>query len=40
MQQTALAMPPRGPSPRVPGWTQTFPDYRKGLDQIVEAWGA
>jgi len=40
MQQTALAMPPRGPSPRVPGWTQTFPDYRKGRDQIVEAWGA
>ncbi|MEO8675155.1 MAG: hypothetical protein ABI569_06215 [Casimicrobiaceae bacterium] len=38
MQQTALAMPPRAPSPRVPGWTPKFPDYRKGLDQIVEAW--
>jgi len=40
MQQTALAMPPQAPSPRVPGWTPKFPDYRKGLDQIIEAWGA
>jgi nucleoside-diphosphate-sugar epimerase len=39
MQQTALGMPPRAPSPRVPGWKPRFPDYRKGLDQIIEAWG-
>jgi len=38
MQQTALGMPPRAPSPRVPGWTPKFPDYRKGLDQTIEAW--
>jgi nucleoside-diphosphate-sugar epimerase len=38
MQQTALGMPPGTPSPRVPGWVPTFPDYRKGLDQVVEAW--
>lgn len=40
MQQAALAMPARSPSPRVPGWKPVFADYRKGLDQIVEAWNA
>jgi nucleoside-diphosphate-sugar epimerase len=39
MQQTALVMPLRAPSPRVPGWKPRFPDYRKGLDQIIETWG-
>jgi nucleoside-diphosphate-sugar epimerase len=39
MQQTALSMPPRAPTPRVPGWKPRFPDYRLGLDQVVEAWG-
>lgn len=39
MQQTAFPMPPRAPTPRVPGWTPKFPDYRDGLDQVVEAWG-
>jgi nucleoside-diphosphate-sugar epimerase len=39
MQQTALGMPPRAPSPRVPGWKPRFADYRKGLDQIIETWG-
>jgi len=38
MQQAALAMPPRPPSPRVPGWKPAFADYRKGLDQIVGEW--
>jgi nucleoside-diphosphate-sugar epimerase len=38
MQQTALAMPLRAPSPRVPGWKPKFADYRKGLDQVIEAW--
>ena len=40
MQQVALPMPPRAPTPRVPGWKPKFPDYRKGLDQVIEAWGA
>ncbi len=40
MQQAALGMPARAPSPRVPGWKPAFPDYRDGLDQIVEAWKA
>jgi nucleoside-diphosphate-sugar epimerase len=40
MQQVSLAMPSRSPSPRVPGWKPTFPDYRIGLDQIIEAWNA
>jgi nucleoside-diphosphate-sugar epimerase len=40
MQQTALAMPARAPGPRVPGWKPKFADYRKGLDQVVEAWDA
>jgi len=38
MQQTALAMPPRAPMPRVPGWKPKFADYRSGLDQVIEAW--
>lgn len=40
MQQAALAMPARAPAPRVPGWTPAFADYRRGLDQVVAAWGA
>jgi nucleoside-diphosphate-sugar epimerase len=39
MQQTALAMPPRAPVPRVPGWKPRFADYRVGLDQVIAAWG-
>jgi len=38
MQQAALAMPARAPSPRVPGWKPAFSDYRNGLDQIIAAW--
>lgn len=38
MQQVALTMPSRPPTPRVPGWKPKFPDYRKGLDQVIEAW--
>jgi nucleoside-diphosphate-sugar epimerase len=38
MQQAALAMPSRAPAPRVPGWKPAFADYRKGLDQVVDAW--
>jgi nucleoside-diphosphate-sugar epimerase len=38
MQQVALPMPHRVRAPRVPGWTPKFPDYRAGLDQIIEAW--
>jgi nucleoside-diphosphate-sugar epimerase len=40
MQQAALAMPPRSPAPRVPGWQPVFPDYRAGLDQSIAAWAA
>jgi len=40
MQQAALAMPERAPSPRVPGWKPGFADYRKGIDQVIEAWNA
>ena len=40
MQQAALAMPSRPPSPRVPGWKPVFADYRKGLDRIIAAWNA
>ena len=40
MQQVALAMPARAPSPRVPGWKPTWPDYPQGLDQIILAWNA
>jgi nucleoside-diphosphate-sugar epimerase len=38
MQQTALAMPPQAPTPRVPGWRPGFADYRDGLDQVIAAW--
>ena len=38
MQQTALAMPPSAPSPRVPGWRPRFADCGSGLDQVIEAW--
>jgi hypothetical protein len=23
----------------VPGWKPAFPDYGKGLDQVIQAWG-
>lgn len=39
MQQAALPMPLEAPAPRVPGWKPKFPDYRKGLDQVIEDWG-
>ncbi len=39
MQQVALPMPLRVPAPQVPGWKPNFPDYRQGLDQVIEAWG-
>ena len=39
MQQTALPMPTGRPTPRVSGWRPRFPDYREGLDQVIEAWG-
>ncbi len=39
MQQTALSMKPQAPTPGVPGWRPKFPDYREGLDQVIEAWG-
>ena len=39
MQQAALPMPARAPTPRVPGWKPKFPDYRAGLDQVIETWG-
>ncbi len=38
MQQVALSMPPRAPTPGVPGWKPNLPDYRKGLDQVIGAW--
>jgi nucleoside-diphosphate-sugar epimerase len=38
MQQVALTMPYRAPTPRVPGWKPKFADYRKGLDQVIQAW--
>ncbi len=28
------------PTPRVPGWKPMFADYRRGLDQVIEAWNA
>ncbi len=40
MQQAALAMPARAPSPRVPRWKPTFSDYHVGLNQIIEAWNS
>ena len=39
MQQVALPMPARTPTPKVPGWKPQFADYRKGLDQVIDAWG-
>lgn len=39
MQQTALSMPSLAPAPRVPGWKPKFPDYRIGLDQVIETCG-
>ncbi len=39
MQQAALPMPPGALTPRVPYWKPRFPDYRKGLDQVVATWG-
>ena len=39
MQQVALGMPRQSPTPRVPGWKPAFPDYGKGLDQVIQAWG-
>jgi nucleoside-diphosphate-sugar epimerase len=39
MQQAALAMPPGALTPRVPQWRPKFPDYRNGLDQVIETWG-
>jgi nucleoside-diphosphate-sugar epimerase len=38
MQQVALPMRQRVPMPPVPGWTPMYPDYRAGLDQVLEAW--
>ena len=38
MQQAALSMPPGTLTPRVPQWKPKFPDYRKGLDQVIETW--
>lgn len=38
MQQTALGMPPRAASPQVPGWKPKYPNYRTGLDAVIEAW--
>jgi len=40
MQQVALAMPARAPSPRVPGWKPAWTDHRLGLDQVVADWSA
>jgi nucleoside-diphosphate-sugar epimerase len=39
MQQVALTMPRQAPTPQVPGWKPKFGDYRKGLDQVIRAWG-
>jgi nucleoside-diphosphate-sugar epimerase len=39
MQQAALGMPRAAPLPVVPRWKPRFPDYRQGLDQVIEAWG-
>jgi hypothetical protein len=39
MQQTAFAMPPHPPSPRVPGWKPKYGDYRDGLDEVIATWG-
>jgi nucleoside-diphosphate-sugar epimerase len=39
MQQVALPMPSGALTPRVPRWKPRFPDYRSGLDQVIETWG-
>jgi len=39
MQEPALSMPPEAPTPRVSAWKPRFPDYRVGLDQVIDAWG-
>jgi nucleoside-diphosphate-sugar epimerase len=39
MQQAALAMPPGALTPRILQWRPKFPDYRNGLDQVIETWG-
>jgi hypothetical protein len=39
MQEAALSMPPGALTPRVPRWKPKFPDYRNGLDQVIETWG-
>lgn len=39
MQQTALPMPRRVPTPRVPRWKPRFPDYRNALDEVIDDWG-
>jgi nucleoside-diphosphate-sugar epimerase len=38
MQQVALTMPHGSPTPQVPRWKPKFADYRKGIDQVIEAW--
>lgn len=38
-QQAKLPMRFRTPTPRVPSWKPKFPDYREGLDQVIDAWG-
>ena len=38
MRQTALAMPTRAASPRVPGWRPRFTPHGSGLAQVIEAW--
>ena len=40
MQQTALPMPRRTPTPHVPRWKPKLPDYRTGLDQVIDDWGS
>lgn len=39
MQQVALGMPDRSPTPRLPRWKPKYPDHGQGLDQVIEAWG-
>ncbi len=38
MQQVELPMPPRAPTPRVPGWRPVWPDHRAAQEQIIESW--
>lgn len=40
MQQVALAMPPRAPTPQVPGWKPAWPDACDALNRVVDAWPA